>query len=82
MSSSIDSSVKLSKPFSSDTDEEKQILMQDANLYRDKLEHQWGDLKNDATQYAKQAAIISGVVVTTFVILNAVLPDYKKRRNQ
>ena len=80
MSSSIDSSVKLSKPFSSDTDEEKQILMQDADLYRHKLENQWEDLKDDASQYGKQALIIGGVVATTFVILNAILPDYKKKK--
>ena len=80
MSSSIDSSVKLSKPFSSDTDEEKQILMQDADLYRNKLENQWEGLKDDATQYGKQALIIGGVVVTTFVVLNALLPDYKKKK--
>ena len=80
MSSSIDSSVKLSKPFSSDTDEEKQILMQDADLYRNKLENQWEGLKDDATQYGKQALIIGGVVATTFVVLNALLPDYKKKK--
>lgn len=80
MSTSIDSSVKLSKPFSSDTDEEKQILMHDADLYRNKLEHQWGDLKSDATQYGKQALIIGGVVVSTFVVLNSLLPDYKKKK--
>lgn len=78
MSSSIDSSVKLTKPFSSDTDLEKRDLQQDAELYRDKLELQWSDLKNDATNYGKQALIIGGVIATTYVVMNAVLPDYKK----
>ena len=79
MSSSVDSSVKLSSPFSSDTDEEKQVLMQDVDLYRDKLEHQWGDLKTDASKYGKQALIIGGVVATTFVVMNALLPNPKKK---
>jgi hypothetical protein len=79
MSHSIDSSVKLSKPFSSDTDEEKQILMHDADFYRDKLEGQWDGLKTDAKQYGKQALIIGGVVTTTFLVLNALLPDPKKK---
>ncbi|WP_138480716.1 hypothetical protein [Dyadobacter bucti] len=78
MSSSIDSSVKLTKPFSSDTDLDKRDLQQDAELYRDKLELQWSDLKHDATNYGKQALVIGGVIATTYVIMNAVLPDYKK----
>lgn len=79
MNSSLDSSVKLSKPFSSDTDQEKQDLLQEADLYKDRLEHQWDGLKKDATQYGKQALIIGGVVTTTFIVLNALLPDTKKK---
>lgn len=79
MSSSLDSSVKLSKPFSSDTDQEKQGLMQEADLYRDKLELQWDDLKKDASQYGKQALIIGGVVTTTYLVMRAVLPKPKEK---
>ena len=79
MSSTLDSSVKLSKPFSSDTDQEKRGLLQEADLYRDKLELQWDDLKKDATQYGKQALIIGGVVTSTFLVLNALLPDPKNK---
>ncbi|TDE12079.1 hypothetical protein [Dyadobacter psychrotolerans] len=82
MSQSLDSSVKLSKPFSSNTDEEKESLIYEANLYRDKLEDQWGDLKSDAKQYGKQALIIGGVVTTTFLVLNALLPDTKKKEKE
>jgi len=79
MSSSLDSSVKLSKPFSSDTDQEKQNLLLEADLYKDKLELQWDDLKQDATQYGKQALIIGGVITTTYLVMRAVLPTPKEK---
>jgi len=79
MNSSLDSSVKLSKPFSSDTDQEKHDLMLEADLYKDKLELQWDDLKQDATQYGKQALIIGGVIATTFILMKAVLPSPKEK---
>lgn len=80
MSSPIDSSVKITKPFSSDTDKEKEGLLQDADLYRDKLENQWEGLKVEATQYGKQALVIGGVVATTFLVMNALLPKVKKKK--
>ncbi|GGH42298.1 hypothetical protein GCM10007423_38860 [Dyadobacter endophyticus] len=80
MSSSIDSSVKITKPFSSDTDKEKEGLLQDADLYRDKLETQWSGLKQEATSYGKQALVIGGVVATTFIVMNALLPKGKKKK--
>ncbi|MGN7886489.1 hypothetical protein [Dyadobacter sp. 22481] len=80
MSSSIDSSVKITKPFSSDTDKEKEGLLQDADLYRDKLETQWSGLKQEATNYGKQALVIGGVVATTFIVMNALLPKGKKKK--
>jgi|GEM_PF-1006868 len=73
MNSHIDSSVKLSKPFSSDTLEEKEDLLKEAGLYRDKLESQWEGLKSDASQYGKHALIITGVVSVSFLITNAFL---------
>ncbi|MCF2489992.1 hypothetical protein [Dyadobacter sp. CY347] len=78
MSASIDSSVKITKPFSSDTDKDKQDLLLDADLYKDKLELQWSGLKTDATEYGKKALIIGGVVATTYVVMNAILPKNKK----
>lgn len=80
MSQLPDSSIKLSRPFSSDTDEELQVLMHDASVYREKLEGQWDDLKTDAKEYGKQALIIGGVVTTTFLVLNALLPDTGKKK--
>ncbi|WP_159469325.1 hypothetical protein [Dyadobacter sp. 3J3] len=77
-SSPIDSTVKLSKPFSSDTETEKEDLLKEADLYRGKLESQWDNLKQDASGYGKQALIIGGVVVTTYLLLEAVLPNAKK----
>ncbi|MCE6988530.1 hypothetical protein [Dyadobacter sp. CY323] len=82
MSSSIDSSVKVTKPFSSDTDKEKQELLQDADLYKERLEGQWTNLKSDATEYGKKALVIGGVVVTTFVVMNAILPKTKKDKER
>ncbi|WAC11547.1 hypothetical protein [Dyadobacter pollutisoli] len=82
MSSSPESSVKITKPFSSDTDQDKKELLQDADLYRDKLESQWSDLKKDATEYGKQALVIGGVVATTFLVMNAVLPKNKKKSEE
>jgi cell division protein FtsL len=77
MNSPIDSSVKI-RPFSSDTDKDKQDLLQDADIYRDKLEHQWSDLKTEATGFGKQALVIGGVVATTYLVMNALLPKSKK----
>lgn len=81
MSTPIDSSVKV-KPFSSDTDKTKQDLLLDAEIYRDKLESQWSDLKTDATTYGKQALVIGGVLATTFVVMNAFLPKTKKDKEK
>lgn len=78
-SSPIDSTVNLTKPFSSDTETEKEDLLKEADLYRGKLESQWDNLKQDASGYGKQALIIGGVVVTTYLLLEAVLPDAKKK---
>jgi hypothetical protein len=80
-SSPIDSTVNLTKPFSSDTETEKEDLLKEADLYRGKLESQWDNLKQDASGYGKQALIIGGVVVTTYLLLEAILPDAKKKEN-
>lgn len=77
MSSHIDSSVKLSKPFSSDTVEEKEDLLREAGLYRDKLESQWDGLKTNASEYGKQALIISGVIAASYLVTNALFLNKK-----
>ena len=77
-SSPIDSNVNLTKPFSSDTEAEKEDLLKEADLYRIKLESQWDDLKHDASGFGKQALIIGGVVATTYILLEAVLPKAKE----
>lgn len=79
MSGISDSSVKLSKPFSSDTDEDMQVLLHDASVYKNKLEGQWDELKTDAKEYGKQALVIGGIVTATFVVMNALLPDTKEK---
>lgn len=80
MSGLSNSSIKLSKPFSSDTDEDMQMLMHDATVYRDKLEGQWDELKTDAKEYGKHALVIGGVVTATFLVLNALLPDTEEEQ--
>ncbi|CAG4988567.1 hypothetical protein DYBT9275_00112 [Dyadobacter sp. CECT 9275] len=83
MSSSADFTSKISvRPFSSDTDEEKEDLKKEAELYRDRLELQWDGLKANATEYGKQALIIGGVIATTYVVMNAILPGSKKDKKK
>jgi hypothetical protein len=81
-SSPIDSNVNLTKPFSSDTEAEKEDLLKEADLYRIKLESQWDDLKHDASGFGKQALIIGGVVATTYILLEAVLPKAKEDKKR
>lgn len=66
---------KIGSPFSSRTEEEKEILNQRLNLYKDKLDDQWSDMKSDFVEHGKRAAIIGGVVLGVFGIMNALLPD-------
>lgn len=80
MNSNIDSSVKLSKPFSSDTVEEKEDLLREADLYKDKLESQWAGLKYDASRYGKQTLIIAGVVTAGYLLTNVLFLKKKKSK--
>lgn len=80
MNSPIDSSVKITKPFSSDTDREKEELAHNADLYRDRLETQWSGLKTDATTYGKQVLVIGGVVATSYLVMNALMPKAKRKK--
>lgn len=69
-----------SQPFSSDSVEEKQELLEEAELYKEKLEKQWDGIKSEAGQYGKQALVIGGVVTATYLLMNAVLPKNKKEK--
>lgn len=80
MNSHIDSSVKLSKPFSSDTVEEKEDLLREAGLYREKLESQWDGLKANASDYGKQALIITGVIAASYLVTNTLLLNKKNSK--
>ncbi len=80
MSSHIDSSVKLSKPFSSDTTEDREDLLREAGLYKEKLDSQWAGLKEDVSQYGKQALIITGVVTASYLVTNALFLKKKKSK--
>ncbi len=66
---------KISPPFASSTEEEKEVLSERLNLYKDKLDDQWSGIKNDLSEYGKRAAIIGGVVLGVYGLLNLVLPD-------
>lgn len=70
-----------SQPFSSDSVEEKQELMEEAEQYKEKLEKQWKGIKSEAGQYGKQALIIGGVVTTSYLLMRAVLPKNKKEKS-
>tara|TARA_R110002124_G_scaffold262519_1_gene428658 strand:+ start:1835 stop:2251 length:417 start_codon:yes stop_codon:yes gene_type:complete len=80
MNSSTESNKKISsKPFSSNTAVEKEDLQMEVELYKGKLEEQWEGLKSNATGYGKQALVIGGIVATTYVVMNAVLPKAKTK---
>lgn len=66
---------KISPPFTSSTEEEKEVLSERLNLYKDKLDDQWSGIKHDLSAYGKRAAIIGGVVLGVYGLLNLVLPD-------
>jgi hypothetical protein len=76
--SSIESSVKLSKPFSSDTNEVKEDLHKEADLYLQKLEEQWEGIKSEAKDHGKNALVIGGVLTGTYLLMNAILPEPKE----
>lgn len=77
--SRIESSVKLSKPFSSDTNEVKEDLHKEADLYLHKLEEQWEGVKSEAKDHGKNALVIGGVLTGTYLLMNALLPEPKEK---
>lgn len=66
--------LKIGNPFSSNTEEEKEALNQRLNLYKDKLDDQWTELRSDFAEHGKRAAIIGGVVLGVYGLMNLILP--------
>ncbi len=66
---------KISPPFTSSTEEEKDVLSERLNLYKDRLDDQWSGIKSDLSEYGKRAAVIGGVVLGVYGLLNLILPD-------
>lgn len=69
---------EISQPFSTDTQSEREELKTLVETYRNRLETQWEDLKDNATHYGKQALIIGGTLLAAYVLLEALLPDEDK----
>jgi hypothetical protein len=65
---------EISQPFSTDTQSEQEELKNLVEIYRQRLENQWADLKENAAQYGKQALVIGGVLLTAYLLLEALLP--------
>ena len=66
---------KMSPPFTSSTEEEKDVLHERLNLYKDKLDGQWSGIKHDLSEYGKHAALIGGAVLGVYGLLNLILPE-------
>ncbi len=66
---------KMSTPFTSRTEEEKDVLNERLNLYKDKLDDQWSGIKSDLSEYGKRAAVIGGVILGVYGLLNLILPE-------
>ena len=66
---------KISAPFTSSTEEEQEVLNERLNLYKDKLDDQWSGIKHDLSEYGKRAAVIGGVVLGVYGLLNLILPE-------
>lgn len=63
------------KPFSSDTPRQKELLKEQVEGYRQQLNAQWQELQTNATHYGKHALIVGGVVAGVYVVLNTLLPE-------
>ncbi len=69
----IDSN-KITSPFSSRTVEEKQVLSERLEQYKEQLNSQWLEVKEDAIDYGKKAAVISGIILGVYGLMELVLP--------
>lgn len=72
---------EISQPFSTDTQSERDELKTLVETYRNRLETQWEDLKDNATHYGKQALIIGGSLLAAYLLLEALLPDEDKEES-
>ncbi|PWJ60224.1 hypothetical protein CLV98_101405 [Dyadobacter jejuensis] len=83
MSSSADLTSKISaKPFSSDTQAQKEELELEIGLFKDQLDQQLDGLKTQATVAGKKALIVGGIVASTYIVMNALLPKEKEDKPQ
>lgn len=65
---------KMTSPFSSSTEDDKEVLNQKLELYRQKLTNQWTDVKEEVVSKGKNAAVIGGVVLGTYALMEVLLP--------
>ena len=73
---------KIAPPFASNTEDEKEELSQKLEMYKEKLSSQWTDMKDDAISTGKNAAVIGGVVIGVYALMETILPkatDDKKK---
>ncbi|WP_025762996.1 hypothetical protein [Dyadobacter tibetensis] len=83
MSTSTDLTSKISaKPFSSDTEAQKQELEMEVGLFKDRLDQQLEGLKEEASEVGKKALIVGGIVVGTYLVMNALLPKEKEEKSE
>lgn len=68
------------KPFSSDTVQQKELVKEKAQAYRQKVDAQWQELQTDAQHYGKQALVIGGVFAGVYVVMNALLPSHDEEQ--
>ncbi|MFA7473440.1 MAG: hypothetical protein WCY86_11095 [Spirosomataceae bacterium] len=73
---------KLSSPFSSNTEEEKVILNERLNLYKEKLDDQWEDVKSNLFEHGKRAAVIGGVILGVYGLFNLLVPKEEEDREE
>src|SRR5690606_38181553 len=73
---------KLSSPFSSNTEEEKVILNERLNLYKEKLDYQGEDVKSNLFEHGKRAAVIGGVIVGVYGLFILLVPKEEEDRQE
>lgn len=73
---------KISSPFSSRTEEDKEILNERLNLYKDKLDDQWTDVKADFASHGKRAAIIGGVILGVYGLFSLIVPEAEEEKEE
>lgn len=73
---------KISSPFSSNTEEDKVVLHERLNLYKEQLDDQWSDVKSSLTEHGKRAAVIGGVVLGVYGLFSLLVPPKKEEQKE